>query len=178
MKETLAIRPAKGYNERIVMTVMPAATRRIAIRASLLIVLAATVALVTLPRFIGEAADPVYTLVASNWDGGGGRTTGSGGGVSYTLESSIGQPDAGLLPANATGLNAGFTLEGGFQHMQLPLDTNCDDHVTAVDALHTLRFIAGLDLQGACSGDANRDAFVNVGDALIIRQRVAGIVIP
>ncbi len=153
---------------------MPANNRKIAIRASLLVILAATVALVTLPRFVGEAADPVYTLVASNWDGGGGRISGGG----FTLESSIGQPDAGLMPANANGLTPGFTLEGGFQHMQLPLDTNCDDHVNATDALFSLRVLAGLAVQGPCSLDANRDTQVNIKDPLLIRQRVAGIVLP
>lgn len=156
------------------MTILAASKPQLLFRGSLLLVLAFALALVTLPRFVGEAQTPVYTLVAANWDGGGGRTTGG----AYTLESSIGQPDAGLSPANATGLNAGYTLEGGFQHMQLPLDTNCDDHVNASDALYQLRLLAGLQAQGPCSADANRDSVVTIHDVQFIRSRVAGIIAP
>lgn len=154
------------------MVAFTAPKKRIAMRSTLIAVLALAVALVTLPRLTSEAADPVYTLVAANWDGGGGRTTGANG---YSLESSIGQPDAGLLPANATGLNMGYTLEGGFQHMQLPLDTNCDDHVNAVDALFELRVLAGLVTVGPCSADANRDSVIDLRDARIVRARLVGL---
>ena len=156
------------------MTVMPMPRKKIAVRAILVAIGALTLALVTLPRLTGEAADPVYTLVASNWDGGGGRLSGGG----YTLESSIGQPDAGRLVQNAggpAGLELGYALEGGFQHMQLPLDTNCDDSVNAVDALFSMRNLAGLDAQGPCSLDANRDTTVNLNDVLIIRRSLVGL---
>lgn len=156
------------------MTIVAAPKQQFVFRAGLMLVLAIAVALVTIPRMAGEAQTPVYTLVAANWDGGGGRTT---AGV-YTLESSIGQADAGLQPGNATGLTAGYTLEGGFQHMQLPLDTNCDDHVNAADALYQLRLLAGLQVQGPCSADANRDTAVSILDAQFIRSRVAGIITP
>jgi len=167
-----SLRPAE-YNESVVTT-FRAPKQTLMFRAGLVLVLAFAVGLVTIPRMTSEAQTPVYTLVAANWDGGGGRTT-SG---DYALESSIGQPDAGLQPANATGLTAGYTLEGGFQHMQLPLDTNCDDRVNATDALYQLRLLAGLQAQGPCSADANRDGSVSILDVWLIRTRVAGIVTP
>ena len=51
-------------------------------------------------------------------------------------------------------------------------------NVTSVDALFELRLLAGLVSQANCSADANRDGVVNIRDPLIIRQRVAGIVVP
>lgn len=143
-------------------------------RAILVATGALTLALVTLPRFTSEAADPVYTLVAANWDGGGGRLSGG----NYTLESSIGQPDAGRLvqnPGGPAGLELGYALEGGFQHMQLPLDVNCDDSVNATDSLFALRVLAGLDPKGPCSLDANRDTSEDLRDPLMIRRRIAGL---
>ncbi len=155
------------------MTVIAMPRRKVAVRAVLVAIGALTVALVTLPRFTSEAADPVYTLVASNWDGGGGRLSGGG----YTLESSIGQPDAGRLVQNpgTPGLELGYALEGGFQHMQLPLDVNCDDSVNAVDALFAMRNLAGLDTPGQCSLDANRDTNLTVADPVLIQRRLAGL---
>jgi hypothetical protein len=132
----------------------------------LLLVLAFALALVTLPRFMGQAQQGGnLELVASNWSGGGGRLTNG----NLTIESSIGQHDAGTLS------NGSLVLEGGFQHSQLALDVNCDDRVDANDVAFGLQVLVGLEDQGPCSLDADRSGQVTIADFHLIRSRLAAL---
>jgi len=62
--------------------------------------------LVLLVSGVALAADP-YDLSWWTVDGGGGTSSGNG----YTLNGTIGQPDAGTLASGG-----GYTLAGGFWH--------------------------------------------------------------
>ena len=72
------------------------------------IALVVLLALVLLTFGVSRAAPSIFSLPWFTVDGGGSRLTGG----NYTLESSIGQPDAGILSGGA------YTLSGGFQLAQ------------------------------------------------------------
>ena len=79
---------------------------------SLILLTGLLLGLLVLPALARPQAAPLpdaYDLTWNTLDGGGGETTSSTGTITYTLNTTIGQPDAVFL----TGFNI-YTLSGGF----------------------------------------------------------------
>ena len=112
-------------------------------------------ALLALVASTAAAAD--FTIVQYTIDGGGGTSTGGG----FSLQGTIGQPDAGYLTGGS------FDLEGGFwtSTPTCPGDTDGDADVDLSDLALLLSQFGEV---GAFAGDVNGDGNVDLTDLAII----------
>ncbi len=119
----------------------------------------------------GELTLPWFSL-----DGGGG-TSANG---DFTLDGTIGQPDAGRLT------RGDFAVEGGFIPgvAVLPVvagtcgDLDGDGIVDVSDAIIILQIVVGLVNPSSTQqtlGDLNRDGIIDVADAIIDLQIIVGL---
>jgi len=80
--------------------------------------------LVAVTSLSATAGEPLYELVRSSFDGGGGvRSTGG----DFELSGTIGQPDAGSMAGG------GFEVFGGYWFPLAPTDCNDDGSVNLLD---------------------------------------------
>ena len=109
-------------------------------------------------------------------DGGGGTSAGG----NFTLDGTIGQPDAGRL----TG--GDFEVEGGFiPGVAIPPvvagtcgDVNDDGAINVFDAITLLQIIVGIIEPTPTQlrlGDVVRDGTINVFDAILLLQDIVGL---
>jgi len=83
---------------------------------------------------------------------------------------------AGISKINISNTSGGIEVD----HLQLDHcvvcgDTNADLHVTAGDALVTLRAAVGTDSCLPCTCDTNDNMLISVSDALAILQKAVGL---
>ena len=105
-------------------------------------------------------------------DGGGGTSAGG----DFTLDGTIGQPDAGRLEGGD------FAVQGGFiPGVAVPPacgDLNGNGIIDVFDAIIDLQIIVGLIVPTEAQlrlGDVVRDGTVNVFDAILVLQHIVGL---
>lgn len=139
---------------------------------------AAAVAALALSLTVWAQAGGALTLPWSSVDGGGGTSAGG----DFTLDGTIGQPDAG---GKLTG--GGFAVEGGFIPgvAATPVvagtcgDLNDDGVINVFDAIIELQIIVGLITPTQAQlilGDVVRDGTINVFDAILLLQDIVGLI--
>ena len=139
---------------------------------------AAVVAALAVSLTVWAQAGGALTLPWFSADGGGGTSAGG----NFTLDGTIGQPDAGRL----TG--GDFAVEGGFlpglQATPPPVagvcgDLNDDGIINVLDAIIDLQIIVGLITPTEAQlklGDVVRDGTINVFDAILLLQHIVGLI--
>ena len=111
-------------------------------------------------------------------DGGGGTSEGG----DFTLDGTIGQPDAGRLEGGD------FTVEGGFiPGVAAPPafagtcgDLNDDGVINVLDAIIDLQIIVGLltpTEDQLKAGDVVGDGIIDVFDAILLLQHIVGLTV-
>ena len=134
------------------------------------------VALIGVTAVVWAQAGGGLTLPWFSVDGGGGTSEGG----DFSLDGTVGQPDAGRLAGGD------FAVEGGFiPGVAAPSafagtcgDPNGDGVIDVFDAILELQFIIGLVVPSEEQlrlGDVVRNGTINIFDAILVLQHIVGL---